>query len=142
MKNILDEMKDLGIKSNERTELIHTHSLIKNQFVHGYMDITQKIEKLMLITDLSRRMKCQDHPMVDLMDSRQMSVLETSDFNVFLGFYIQIHSMNGEDLSKHGIDRDHCYETLMEVWSRAPRTKIKVELAAAVRKTARSKKNR
>ena len=48
--------------------------------------------------------------------------------------------MSNNDLIKFGISRDHCYETLMEVWSRAPQTKIQMKLAGAIMKIVRLKK--
>ena len=58
----------------------------------------------------------------------------------FLGYYVSMYSMSNKELIQHGISRDHCYETLVEVWSRAPQTKIQTKLAGAIMKIVRLKK--
>ena len=82
------------IHSDERTELIHTHSLIKNKFVHGYIDITQKIEMLMLVTDRRRRMSNSNSSSSSSSSTgkrkrrRNNNILEISDYDVFLGKHL------------------------------------------------------
>ena len=49
----------------------------------------------------------------------------------FLGYYVSMYSMSNKELIQHGISRDHCYETLVEVWSRAPQTKNTNEIGGS-----------